>query len=98
MTSEASNRQFRNSRNAFLKYAKELSSQLCNDGFDDEDFSDEMEECDKLYNVALTDGQAYRATLGEDENDEAQSHRDKYETDVQSQNGEYNKVKENFTQ
>ena len=46
----------------------------------------------------MTDGQAYRATLGEDENDEAKALRDRYEADINALNMEYGKVQNEFAQ
>ena len=93
MAGEASQRQFRSSRNKFIKFAKDFSAQICNTSFDDENYDTEVDDFEKLYQAALTDGQAYRSTLGEHEDDEAKVHRDQYDTDFKALEAEYNKVK-----
>ena len=44
MSDEASQRHFRSSRNDFMKFTKDLSSQITNANFDEETYESELQE------------------------------------------------------
>ena len=94
MASEASQRQFRGSRNAFNKFAKELSIGIVDASKDSQCFEAEIKQFEELYNIVVADGEAYRSTLDEETDDEeAKQERKRYDVDIQVQAVEYNKVK-----